>query len=79
LLHWDHDVRGHGTHLAGIINSIANNSIGSRGIGTIPIFITRGLDDHGQARESDIRNAMEQCEEFGAKVINLSLSGTKQD
>jgi hypothetical protein len=36
------------------------------------------LDNQGQARESDIRDAMEQCENAGAKVINLSLSGTKR-
>lgn len=46
-----------------------------RGIGNIPLYITRALDDNGAARESDILQAIQQCVNSGAKVISLSLGG----
>lgn len=75
FLSWNVDVRGHGTHIAGTISAKANNNYGVRGMGDIPIYVTRGLDDDGYARESDIIDAIEQCEAAGTKVISLSLSG----
>lgn len=72
---WNGDVRGHGTHVAGIISAISGNGYGVRGLGKVPLYITRGLNDAGRAFESDIREAMEQCESAGARVISLSLSG----
>jgi Subtilase family len=75
-LYWNSDKRGHGTHVTGIISARANNNIGLRGIdgyNAIPIYITRGLDDNGNARESDIYNAMRQCYQSGAKIISMSL------
>jgi hypothetical protein len=74
-LRWNHDARGHGTHVAGTIMAKANNGIGVRGMGQIPIFVTRGLDDSGNAFESDIREAIEQCEAAGAQIVSLSLGG----
>lgn len=74
-LRWNTDARGHGTHVAGTIMARANNGIGVRGMGEIPIFVTRGLDDTGNAFESDIREAIEQCEAAGAKIVSLSLGG----
>lgn len=73
--YWNRDMRGHGTHITGTINAIPNNNLYVRGMGNIPVFMARGLDDNGNARESDIRDAMEQCESAGAKVISLSISG----
>ncbi|GAX11277.1 hypothetical protein FisN_7Lh376 [Fistulifera solaris] len=75
MLLWNNDARGHGTHVAGTIMAKANNGIGVRGMGQIPIFVTRGLDDSGNAFESDIREAIEQCEAAGAQIISLSLGG----
>ncbi|GAX29032.1 hypothetical protein FisN_7Hh376 [Fistulifera solaris] len=75
LLRWSNDARGHGTHVAGTIMAKANNGIGVRGMGQIPIFVTRGLDDSGNAFESDIREAIEQCEAAGAQIVSLSLGG----
>jgi serine protease len=74
-LRWLQDMRGHGTHVAGTISARDWNGIGVRGIGRIPLFITRGLDDEGNARESDILEAIEQCEQSGARIITLSLGG----
>lgn len=61
--------------IAGTISAVAGNGIGVRGMGRIPVYITRGLNNNGQARESDVREAVEQCEKSGAKIISLSLSG----
>lgn len=75
-LSWNGDVRGHGTHIAGTIAARMNNGVGVRGIGDLPLYITRGLNNAGQAYESDVRQAMEQCLAAGAKVISLSLAGS---
>jgi len=45
-------------------------------MGNVPLFMARGLNNEGKARESDVIEAMEQCEAAGAKVYSLSLSGT---
>ena len=73
-LYWNIDARGHGSICAGIV-SARNNGYGVRGIGNIPVYVTRALDDKGQARESDIYAAVQQCGSSGAKVISLSLGG----
>jgi subtilisin family serine protease len=76
LSKWNNDTRGHGTHITGIVNAKPDNNYGVRGIGKIPVYITRGLNDQGKAYESDIRDSMEQCEKnTNVKVISLSLSG----
>jgi len=72
---WDKDFDGHGTHSAGIICGTRENDIGIAGAGKIPIIITRALDDEGNGRESDVRSAVEQCKNAGAKIISLSLGG----
>jgi hypothetical protein len=74
-LYWKIDARGHGSHIAGTI-SAKDNSIGVRGIGKIPLYITRALDDNGGARESDVYSAIAQCTYSGAKVISMSLGGS---
>lgn len=76
FLQWNKDVRGHGTHTTGILNAIAHNGVGIKsGMGRIPLFITRGLNDGGKAKESDILSALDQCENAGAKIVSLSLAG----
>ena len=73
-LYYNVDARGHGTHCTGTINA-KRNQFGVRGIGKIPVYMTRALDDNGQARESDIYAAVQQCSNSGAKVISMSLGG----
>lgn len=75
LLLWNQDVRGHGTHIAGTIAAKSNNNYGVRGIGNIPLYITRGLTNTGSARETDVIQALDQCVKNGSKIISLSLSG----
>lgn len=69
-------MRGHGTHIAGTISAKINNNYGVRGMGAIPTYVTRGLDDTGNARESDIMESIDQCVIAGSRVISLSLAGT---
>ena len=75
VLQWFNDTRGHGTHIAGTMTARANNGIGVRGMGDVPLYIARGLNNAGQARESDLIESMEQCEAAGAKILSMSLSG----
>jgi hypothetical protein len=74
-IEWDKDVSGHGTRLAGIIAAIGGNDIGIKGAANFPLFITRGLDDDGQAYASDIKKAVQQCVDANAKIILLGLGG----
>lgn len=71
---WNRDLRGHGTHIAGTL-SATDNTYGVRGVGDIPLYIVRGLDDQGRAFESDIIAALDQCAQSDAKIISLSLGG----
>jgi subtilisin family serine protease len=75
LLEWDKDTRGHGTHTIGIITAVADNGVGIKGVGKIPVYVTRGLNNEGKAMESDIVDALDQCEAANAKIISLSLAG----
>lgn len=74
-LRWRKDFKGHGTHVAGTVSAQIDNGIGVRGVGKIPLFITRALDDSGSGSESDIYEAVRQCVESGAKIVSLSLGG----
>lgn len=75
-LYWKSDVNGHGTCIAGIISANATNNIGVRGVGNIPLYITRGMTDQGMSMQSDIMGAMSQCQSSGAKIISLSLGSS---
>ncbi|MDK2930721.1 MAG: serine protease [Bacillota bacterium] len=73
------DYCGHGTHVAGIVGAVGNNSIGVTGVNwqvkVMPLKVTDDARDLGQvvvdldAVEEAIRWAVDQ----GARVINLSL------
>ena len=72
---WNNDVTGHGTTIAGTIAAIAGNDIGIAGAANFPLYITRGLDDEGQAYASDIKKAVQQCVDADSKIILLGLGG----
>lgn len=74
-LYWQLGVDGHGTCLAGIISANMTNNIGVRGVGNIPLYITRGMNDQGMCMQSDILDALSECQAQGAKVISLSFGG----
>ena len=73
---WDVDTNGHGTHISGVISARIDNDLGVRGIGNIPLFIARALNDQQRAFQSDIMGAMRACQQSGAKIISVSLGGS---
>ena len=70
---WNLDKSGHGTHVAGTLAAMKGNDIGVQGAGRFDVFITRGISDQGSGYESDVRNAINQCIDAKASIINLSL------
>ncbi|PRX96189.1 S8 family serine peptidase [Allonocardiopsis opalescens] len=75
---YDHDLHGHGTHVASILAGSGAASDGARQ-GMAPearIVSGKVLDDEGHGTESGIIAGMEWAAgEAGARVVNLSLGG----
>jgi thermitase len=74
------DLNGHGTHIAGIIGAIGDNSVGTTGVcWKAKIMTVRVLDALGQGTTADIVSGINYAVSNGAKVINLSLTGSNFD
>jgi thermitase len=68
------DINGHGTHIAGIIAAISNNSRGIAGISPgSKLLNVKVAEDNGQCRVSTVVEGIRWAADHGAKVINLSL------
>ena len=73
----DADGDGHGTHVAGIVASDTNNSLGVASLGyDTKLFSVKVLDNNGSGYYSWIANGVIWAADNGAKVINLSLGGS---
>jgi thermitase len=74
---WDNVQNPHGTMVAGVIASTANNDIGTRGIAVnveiMPLKMT--FDSSGSAYLSTMANCIKYGADNGAKVVNVSFSG----
>lgn len=71
------DDDGHGTHVAGIAGAIADNGTGIAGIGfSVGIMPVKVLNRRGEGAYSDIAAGMVYAADNGARVINMSLSGS---
>ncbi|GEM_PF-6797720 len=69
------DDNGHGTHLAGTIGAIANNSKGITGISwNAKIMAVKVLDNQGKGFTDAISSGVKYAVDNGAKVVNLSLT-----
>jgi serine protease len=69
---------GHGTHVAGTIAATANNNVGISGAAPgVKILPIKVLNCSGYS--SDVANGIKWAANNGARVINLSLGGTRRD
>lgn len=74
------DLNGHGTHVAGTIGAVGNNSIGVTGVcWTATIMAIRVADAAGQATTASIIQGIDFAIENDAKIINMSLGGAGFD
>jgi len=63
----------HGTHVAGIIGAVRNNSIGMDGVAAdVRIMVLRAVPD-GDERDKDVANAIRYAVDNGAQIINMSF------
>jgi serine protease len=75
---WYTDGHGHGTHVAGTI-AAQDNEIGVVGVSPgVSLFIIKIFNDDGQwTLSSDLVDAIYRCRDGGAKVISMSLGGSR--
>ncbi len=66
----------HGTHVAGIVAAVGNNTTGVTGVAwTASIMALQVLDDEGIGADADISEAVEYAADNGADIIQMSLGG----
>ena len=74
------DDNGHGTHVAGIISAIYNNSAGIMGVtgpANVKILPLKVLRDDGKGTMFDVSNAIiYAADQGGADIINLSIGAS---
>lgn len=69
------DDNGHGTHCAGIVAAVINNSVGIAGIADVKIMAEKVLNESGIGYYSDIASGIVHAVDNGAKIISMSLGG----
>jgi subtilisin family serine protease len=71
--HYEGPEGGHGTHVAGIIAAIRDNTIGMKGVANnVNIMVVRVVPN-GDERDKDIANGIRYAVDNGAKIINMSF------
>ncbi len=75
------DDDGHGTHVAGIVAAIENNSYGVAGLtgGYIEIMAVKVLDSNGAGTSQNVFNGIQYAIRNGADIINLSVEAQGQN
>lgn len=66
---------GHGTHCAGIIAAVINNSVGIAGLAQVKIVAEKVLDDGGYGFDDWIASGIIHAVDEGADIISMSLGG----
>ncbi|WP_411360953.1 S8 family serine peptidase [Pseudidiomarina sp. YC-516-91] len=76
---WYTDENGHGTHVAGTIAALANGDgvVGVLPNGNVDLHIVKVFGASGWAYSSSLIAAADECASEGAKVINMSLGGSR--
>lgn len=69
------DDNGHGTHCAGIIAAVINNSIGIAGLAQVRIMAEKCLNQHGIGYSHWLANGIVHAVNQGAKIISMSWGG----
>lgn len=75
---WYSDGHGHGTHVAGTMVALDNNTgvVGVIGSGQADVHIVKIFNDSGNwTYASDLVAGIQSCQDAGAKVVNMSLGG----
>lgn len=77
------DIVGHGTHVAGIIATVTNNSVGISGLAPCPLAIWKISDDQPIGDDFYVDGelylrALGLLADEGCKIVNLSIGGTQQ-
>ena len=66
------DDNGHGTHVAGIVAAVINNSIGVAGLSQVKIMAEKALNETGYGNAYDLADAITHAVDEGAKIIVMS-------
>jgi len=66
---------GHGTHCAGIVAAVTNNSIGIAGLAQVRIMAEKALSSEGFGYYSWVANSIYHAVDAGAQVISMSFGG----
>ncbi|RUO63799.1 PA domain-containing protein [Pseudidiomarina planktonica] len=76
---WYTDENGHGTHVAGTIAALANGEgvVGVMPNNNINLHIVKVFGADGWSYSSSLVAAAEECANYGANVINMSLGGSR--
>ncbi|QYJ75068.1 MULTISPECIES: S8 family serine peptidase [Shewanella] len=76
---WFTDENHHGTHVAGTIAALNNNTgvVGVNPNGNLNLHIIKVFNADGWGYSSSLVSALNKCEQAGAKVINMSLGGSR--
>ncbi|HKI92220.1 MAG TPA: S8 family serine peptidase [Gaiellaceae bacterium] len=74
------DPNGHGTEVASVAAARIDNGLGIAGAcGLCSVMPVRVLDAQGQGLTSTVAEGITWAADHGARIINLSLAGTKDD
>lgn len=66
----------HGSHVAGIIGAVRNNTLGMKGVAdNVEIMVVRVVPN-GDERDKDVANGIRYAVDNGASVINMSFGKT---
>jgi len=66
---------GHGTHCAGIIAGVINNSLGIAGLAQVQIMTEKSFDNWGSGYLDWIANGIVHAVDEGADIISMSFGG----